>query len=314
MLQETREHLAPKSGETMLDATLGGGGHSEMLAQNLRPGGTLIGMDRDADALTEAAKRLEPYRDNVDIILLCAAFGKMESTLFARPATATRLFDGILFDLGVSSHQLDTERGFTFRRNEPLNMLMSRDDTEQTAAELLASANETEIARIIWEYGEERFSRRIAAAIVARRQRGEPLQTTGELAELVERTVPRAAWPKDIHPATRTFQGIRIAVNDELGQLESGLTAAIGRLGPGGRLAVLTYHSLEDRIVKRLFAEAAGRAPGAPGSSPAAWLPSATRTPELTLLTRKPVLPSEAEISRNPRARSAKLRAAVRNS
>ncbi len=313
LLRETLDYLAPQPGETMLDATLGGGGHSEALAQRLRPGGTLIGLDRDAEALATAGSRLEPYRTDLDIILISTGFGNMEAALLAETATATRKMDGILFDLGVSSHQLDTERGFSFRRDELLDMRMCRTGTEATAAELLATASETELARILWEYGEERFSRRIAAAIVAQRERGQPLQTTAELAALVERAVPRAGWPKEIHVATRTFQGIRIAVNDELGQLEAGLYDAIDRLSPGGRVVVLSYHSLEDRITKRIFAEAAGRTPNAPGSSPAAWLPSALQSPRLTLLTRKPILPAETEIGQNPRARSAKLRAAVRN-
>ena len=313
MLHEVLAYLAPQPGETMLDATLGGGGHSEALAQHLRPGGTLIGLDRDADALASAGQRLEPYRSDLDIILISTGFGNMEAALRTDRATTTRKIDGILFDLGVSSHQLDTERGFSFRRDERLDMRMSRTGSEPTAAELLATASETEIARILWEYGEERFSRRIAAAIVAQRERGQPVQTTAELAALVERAVPRAGWPKEIHVATRTFQGIRIAVNDELGQLEAGLTAAIDRLNPGGRLVVLSYHSLEDRITKRIFAEAAGRTPNAPGSSPAAWLPSALQAPTLSLLTRKPVLPTEEEVAQNPRARSAKLRAAARN-
>ena len=313
LLREALDYLAPQSGETMLDATLGGGGHSEALAQRLRPGGTLIGLDRDAEALATAEQRLEPYRTDLDIILISTGFGNMEEALLGEVALATRKMDGILFDLGVSSHQLDTERGFSFRRDEPLDMRMSRTGTDLTAAELLATASETEIARILWEYGEERFSRRIAAAITAQRERGEPLQTTAELAALVERAVPRAGWPKEIHVATRTFQGIRIAVNDELGQLEAGLQAAIARLSPGGRVVVLSYHSLEDRITKRVFAEAAGRTPNAPGSSPAVWLPSAMQSPTLTLLTRKPILPAETEIGQNPRARSAKLRAAIRN-
>ena len=313
LLREALDYLAPQPGETMLDATLGGGGHSEALAQRLRPGGTLIGLDRDADALATAGERLKPYRPDLTIILISTGFGNMEAALHAEAATTTRKIDGFLFDLGVSSHQLDTERGFSFRRDERLDMRMNRTGDEPTAAELLATAGETEIARILWEYGEERFSRRIAAAIVAQRQRGQPVQTTAELAALVERSVPRAGWPKEIHVATRTFQGLRIAVNQELNQLEAGLAAAIARLSPGGRIVVLSYHSLEDRITKRIFAEAAGRTPNAPGSSPAAWLPSALQSPTLTLLTRKPILPTQTEIAQNPRARSAKLRAAVRN-
>lgn len=313
LLQETLDYLAPQPGETMLDATLGGGGHSEALARHLRPGGTLIGLDRDAEALANAERRLAPYRADMAIILISTGFGNMETALQAQPETIARKMDGVLFDFGVSSHQLDTERGFSFRRDEFLDMRMSRTGGEPTAADLLATASEAELARILWEYGEERFSRRIAAAIVAQRERGQPLQTTREFAALIERAVPRAGWPKEIHVATRAFQGIRIAVNDELGQLEAGLKAAIDRLKPGGRLVTLSYHSLEDRITKRIFAEAAGRTPNAPGSSPAAWLPNATQSPTLTLLTRKPILPSEAEIAQNPRARSAKLRAVVRN-
>jgi 16S rRNA (cytosine1402-N4)-methyltransferase len=180
--------------------------------------------------------------------------------------------------------------------------------TGVTAAELLATASEPEIARILWEYGEERFSRRIARAIVEQRAR-EPLRTTGQLAALIEKAVPRAAWPREIHVATRSFQGVRIAVNDEIGQLGTGLQAAVHRLKPGGRIVVISYHSLEDRIVKQLFAREAGRVPSASGMSPAALI-TPTEPVTLTLLTRKPVTPTPEEIAQNPRARSAKLRAA----
>ncbi len=312
LLAETLHYLAPKPGETMLDATLGGGGHSVALASALTPGGTLLGLDRDAEALDAAEVRLAPLRESLTIILFHADFGKLESALLTREETADARLDGALFDLGVSSHQLDTARGFSFRRDEPLDMRMNT-AAGPTAADLLATAGEAELRRILTEYGEERWAVRIARNIVRKRERGERLETTGQLAALVEASVPRAAWPRDIHVATRTFQGIRIAVNDELGQLEAGLEAAVHRLKRGGRLVVLSYHSLEDRIVKKALAAWAGRIPSAPGSSPAAFLPEmADVAPLLRLLTRKPVMATAAEIARNPRARSAKLRAAER--
>jgi 16S rRNA (cytosine1402-N4)-methyltransferase len=237
----------------------------------------------------------------------------LAAALAALEGGDTIRFDGVLFDLGVSSHQLDTERGFSFRRDEPLDMrLDAADATRPTAAELLATSGETEIARILWEYGDEKWSRRIARRIVERRGRGERIETTGQLAALIEQSVPRAAWPRDIHVATRSFQALRIAVNDELGQLRSGLSAAIGRLKPNGRLVVISYHSLEDRITKQMFAQWAGRVPSAPGSSPEALRPTPTQEPIATLLTRKPVTPGVEETARNPRARSAKLRAVRR--
>ena len=297
----------------MLDGTLGGGGHSAAIAQALAPGGTLIGLDRDPEALEAARIRLEPFRSSLTIILIYTEFSKLEVALQRTKGTESLRMDGTLFDLGVSSHQLDTARGFSFRRDEPLDMRMDAVGSAPTAADLLATASEPEMARILWEYGEERFARRIAHALIERRQRGEPIRTTGQLVEVIERTVPRAAWPRDIHVATRTFQALRIAVNEELGQLESGLTAAVGRLQPGGRIAVISYHSLEDRIVKQAFARWSGRSPSVPGSSPAAFLPPPEDAePKLILLTRKPIVPTAEEIARNPRARSAKLRAAER--
>lgn len=311
MLAETLQYLAPKPGETMLDATLGGGGHSFYIGQALAPGGTLIGLDRDPEAHQAAEKRLAPLHGQISIILRHLDFGKIPEALVDKIFSK---IDGFLFDLGVSSHQLDTNRGFSFRRDEPLNMLMdTTPGVLPTAAELLQTATETEIARILWEYGDERFSRRIARTLVERRERGLPMETTGQLVAAVEASIPRPAWPKEIHVATRTFQAIRIAVNDEMGQLARGLDAAIEHLKPGGRIVVLTFHSLEDRIVKQKFAKEAGREPSASGYSPAAFLPNAVKTPRLSLLTRKPVLPTDTEIQGNPRARSVKLRAAQRN-
>jgi len=314
LLTETLDLLHPQPGETMLDATLGGGGHSLEIAQRLSPGGTLIGLDRDPEALQVARARLQPLQDSVSIILVHTDFGKLETALNAQVGGDVAFLDGTLFDLGVSSHQLDAARGFSFRRDEPIDLRMdTTPGATRTGAELLAEASEAEIARILWEYGEERWARRIAHTLVEQRRKGSPVETTGRLAALVAESVPRAAWPRDIHVATRTFQALRIAVNDELGQLERGLKAALMRLKPGGRAVVLSYHSLEDRIVKQMFAKAAGRTPSAPGYSPAAFQSTPiSDLPRLTLLTRKPVVPTETEIALNPRARSAKLRAAQR--
>jgi 16S rRNA (cytosine1402-N4)-methyltransferase len=311
LLAETLEYLDPKPGETMLDATLGGGGHSLAIAERLRPGGTLIALDRDTEALEAGRARLAPLADTLTIILKHADFGNMGTALAAQKGGDNRILDGALFDLGVSSHQLDTARGFSFRREEPLDMRMDA-TAGPSAADLIAAASEAEIARILWEYGEERWSRKIARSLVERRAQ-EPIRTTAQLAAIVERSVPRSAWPKEIHVATRTFQALRIAVNDELEQLKDGLQEAVARLRTGGRIVVISYHSLEDRIVKQTFARLAGRAASAPGSSPAAFLPNAEApAPSLNLLTRKPVAPTAAEVARNPRARSARLRAARR--
>ncbi len=308
MPAEVLQYLAPLPGEIILDATLGGGGHSALIAQKIQPDGTLVGIDRDADALESAGARLAKIATHVDIILIRSDFGKLNFAIRDDARIKDRKLDGALFDLGVSSHQLDTQRGFSFRRDEPLDMRMDAANG-RGAAQFLAEESETEIARVLFEYGEERASRKIARRIVERRDRGEPVQTTGQLAAIVEGSIPRAAWPRDIHVATRTFQGLRIAVNDELGQLQSGLDAAIAKLSPGGRIVVISYHSLEDRIVKQTFARDAGKSGGAPGSSPAAFLPS-NAEPILEIITRKPVSPTEAETARNPRARSARLRAA----
>lgn len=303
LLAEALHYLQPAPGQTILDATVGGGGHSVRIAQALIPNGTLIGLDRDPEAIAEAGRVLAPYRHSLTIILAHTTFSKIDTVVGAAVESGGRLLDGVLMDLGISSHQLDTPRGFSFRRDEPLDMRMDpEDDTVLTAAQFLATASEHEIARVLWEYGEERFSRRIARAIVERRQRGEHIETTAQLAALVAQSVPRSAWPEKIHVATRTFQGIRIRVNQELEELQAGLQAAIRCLAPGGRIVVISYHSLEDRIVKQTFAAAAGKAVGMQGAD----------QPELELLTRKPVTPSVEEIARNPRARSARLRAARR--
>lgn len=285
MVSEVVSLLAPERGGLFVDCTTGLGGHSAALLK----GGAdrLIGLDRDERALRLAAERLAPFGDRVELVH--SDYREVGSVLQTRGIAGV---DGMLADLGVSSMQLDEEgRGFSFRRDEPLDMRMDRSQGP-TAADLIATADETDLANVIFQYGEERHSRRVARAIVHARQR-EPIQTTGALAEIVRRAVPARGYQR-IDPATRTFQAIRIWVNRELDGLDVFLSDAARRLLAGARFAVITFHSLEDRVVKHTF-----RALAAAGD---AW----------RILTRKPVTPGEPELALNPRARSAKLRAIER--
>lgn len=311
LLKEALDYLKPVPGECMVDCTLGGGSHSRAIAELLQPDGTLVGIDRDPSAIEEAGRKLEEFSDRMRIILVQSAFGSLDNAL---NSVGISQIDGALFDFGLSSAQLDTDRGFSFRRDEKIDMRMSgRSGSEQSAAELLAEVDETELTRILWEYGEERWAKLISRRIVESREKGEKLETTGQLSAIIERTVPRSAWPKDINVSTRTFQGIRIAINDELGQIETGVRSAIKRLKLGGRIVVISYHSLESRILKSIFAELSGRMPSPPGSSPAAFLPNISKdNPDIEMLTRRPVTPSLTEIAQNPRSRSSQLRAAKR--
>jgi len=282
--------LQPHSGGRYLDATVGMGGHAEGLLRGSEPAGRLCGIDRDAEALSLARDRLRRFGDRAE--LLHGDFAMLGSI-----AAANRWdpFDGILFDLGLSSFQLDDpSRGFSFSRDGPLDMRMDRRGPGKTAEELLARLPEREITRILQDYGEERWARRIAARIVVER-RERPLTTTTHLSRLVGATIPRRAWPKRIHVATRTFQALRIAVNEELASLEKGLQDAPGLLAPGGRVCVISFQSLEDRIAKETFRT---------------WARSDPRRAHL--LTKRPIVPTEDEIEANPRARSGKLRAAER--
>lgn len=296
---EVLELLAPRPGGIYLDGTVGGGGHARLILEASSPDGRLIGFDRDPAALAAAAAFLASFGERVT---LCrGSFAEIDEQL---AALGINQVDGILLDLGVSSHQLDTpERGFSFREDGPLDMRM---DPAQpaSAADLLARADAEELKRIFREYGEERWAGRIAREIV--RVRGEtPLVTTRQLAELVCRAVPGGYVPQRIHPATRVFQALRIAVNGELDALAAGLAAAMRSLRPGGRLAVISFHSLEDRLVKQGFRAAAN-----PCSCPPR-LPVCVcgRTAEVRVLTPRGVRPAEAEIIANPRSRSAVLRA-----
>lgn len=297
MPEETLEQLDASRGGMFVDATLGMGGHSELILQ-ASPANRVIGLDRDRDAIERASRRLEPFGDRFTAI--SSDYRQVKPVLNARGVQSVA---GLLADLGVSSYQLDTpERGFTFRSDGPLDMRMDRAQGE-TAADLVNHLPEAELARIIFEYGEERASRRIARAIVAERARA-PITTTAKLAELVIRAVhQKGHWR--IHPATRTFQALRIAVNTELEGLEQFVADAVDLLETDGRLVVITFHSLEDRIVKHAFRFQSGRCICSPGQ-PVCRCGTANR---VEILTRKAIQPSDAEIAQNPRARSAKLRA-----
>jgi len=284
LLRAVIEGLALKPGAVVLDATLGLGGHAEQLLQAVGPQGRLIGIDRDSEALELGRRRLSIFGEQV--ITFHGRFGELEKIL---DQAGFRTLDAALFDLGVSSLQLEkADRGFSFAREGPLDMRMDSGEGT-TAADLVNRTPQRDIEQIIRSYGEERWAGRIARAIV----RGRPFSTTTGLAETIRRAVPAGARHGRIDPATRTFQALRIAVNQELEELSAGLLQAIGRLNPSGRIAVLAYHSLEDRIVKVCFREQA-------------------RAGVLRLITRKPMRPSPEETAENPRSRSACLRIAER--
>ena len=286
LMAEALQYLQPGSGGLFVDCTVGLGGHTRALLEH--GAARVIGIDRDSQALGEARTGLASWGDRVELVH--ADYRTLDAVLDAR---GIRVVDGALADLGVSSLQFDAPgRGFSFQRDEPLDMRMDA-TTGDTAADLVGRSTERELADAIYAYGEERFSRRIARAIVEAR-REQPIATTGRLSAVVRRAVPRRGYQR-IDPATRTFQALRIWVNRELEGLDRFLEAAARRLRAGGRLVVITFHSLEDRIVKHtLRALAAGE-----GAC-------------LTVLTKRPLVPGEDEVERNPRARSAKLRAAER--
>lgn len=288
--------LALKPGCVCVDATVGGGGHAEGMLERVLPGGLVVGVDRDPEALEAAAKRLARYGP-----AFIPVRGRMSSIEALLDSLGLDRADAILADLGVSSHQLDSaSRGFSFRHDGPLDMRMDP-DLSTTAADIVNGASVRELAVLFRKYGEERFANRIAEAIVRRR----PVTRTAELARLIESAVPAEARRRsDIHPATRVFQALRIAVNRELDELEAFLPSALRRLKAGGRLCVISYHSLEDRLVKTAFREAVTGCVCPP------QIPVCVcgRKPVARAITRKPVVPSEREIELNPRSRSAKLR------
>lgn len=303
LLAETLEFVEPEDKKIIVDATLGLGGHAERIL-SVSNKIKVFGIDQDTDAIKFAEERLERFGDRISI--LHANFSEIKQVL---SEIGVREVDAIIADLGVSSLQFDSEeRGFSFRFDAPLDMRMDKNSERETAAELLERLSEEEIANIIYQYGEERFSRRIARRIVERRNDGNPVTTTFELADLVKRSVKRSRNDK-IHPATKTFQALRIAVNDELEILEDFLRDSIDLLKTDGRLAVITFHSLEDRIVKRTMQNLSGRC-FCPPKFPKCVCGAEKK---VKLLTRKPVIPTEQEELENPRSRSAKLRACQKN-
>ena len=305
LLAECLEQSNLKPQQTFVDATLGGAGHSLEMAKLVGPGGTLIGIDQDEVALAAARSRLEALPDGQrpNLELLRGNFGDMDDLLVSAEVPGV---DAFLFDLGVSSVQIDTpSRGFSFKENGPLDMRMDPGKTTLTAAEIVNTYNAADLTRIIRAYSDEKWASRIADFIVRSRANGR-IETSEQLVDIIKAAIPASARRAGGHPAKRTFQALRIEVNSELDVLRRGLDAAVRWLNPGGRLVVISYHSLEDRIVKETFNAYANRCTCPPD------LPVCVcgKEPILDLVTRKPLLPTAGEIERNPRARSAKLRVA----
>ena len=297
MLDETIEGLRILPEGIYADGTLGGAGHSFEIAKRLTSG-RLIGFDQDGDAIAAATERLKPFRDRVTIIR-----NNYENMTAELDGLGINKVNGILLDLGVSSYQLDTaERGFSYMADAPLDMRMD-DRTEETAADIVNNYSEQELFRIIRDYGEDRFAKNIAKHIVMKRAE-KPIETTLELSEIVKGAIPAKVRATGGHPAKRTFQAIRIELNRELNVLSDSLTGMIDRLAPGGRFCIITFHSLEDRIVKNAFKKAEN-----PCTCPPS-LPMCVcgKKPLGKVITTKPIVPSEEEMKENPRAKSAKLR------
>ncbi|MCL6604118.1 MAG: 16S rRNA (cytosine(1402)-N(4))-methyltransferase RsmH [Paenibacillus sp.] len=307
LMEEATEGLHIKEDGIYVDCTLGGAGHSSLIASKLSDKGRLICLDQDDWALDNAKEKLAPYGEKV--VLVRTNFRDLESVLkslsFVPKRDGIPQVDGILFDLGVSSPQFDQgDRGFSYNHDAPLDMRMDQ-TALLTAADIVNTWSEQEIAKVLFQYGEEKFSRRIAKRIVDKRSVS-PIETTGELAEIIKEAIPAATRRTGGHPAKRSFQGLRIAVNDELGAFEEGLHAAVRCLAPEGRVSVITFHSLEDRICKQILSS---------------YLKKCTCPPDfpfcvcggegtVKLINRKPLMPSDEELDLNSRARSAKLRIA----
>ena len=297
LLEECLEGLNIKPDGIYVDGTLGGAGHSSQIAKRLTTG-RLIGIDRDPVALNAAGERLAPYADRVTLVH--SNFCEMDHVL---DDLGIEGVDGILLDLGVSSPQLDeVSRGFSYMGDAPLDMRMNNEDS-LTADVVVNTWSQEELKRILYDYGEERYAPQIAAAICRRREIA-PIKTTLELVDVIRSAMPLAALREKQHPAKRSFQAIRIAVNDELGAVRQVMDAAIPKLNPGGRLAIITFHSLEDRIVKNGMADAA-KGCTCPPNFPVCVC---GKKPKVKIITRKPVVSGDEELDRNPRARSAKLR------
>ncbi|MEA4891316.1 MAG: 16S rRNA (cytosine(1402)-N(4))-methyltransferase RsmH [Peptococcaceae bacterium] len=301
LLDEVLDLLELKPGMTVMDCTAGGGGHSLAMLREAQPGGRLIALDQDEDALAATRTRLSAAGMEGRFTLVHQNFSRLEETLAELGGIRPQ---AILMDLGVSSFQLDeAKRGFSYMQEGPLDMRMDQTAGGTTAAELVNTAAAAELEKIIRRYGEERWSKRIAEFIVAERQQ-KPIETTGRLVEVIKKAIPAGARQEGPHPAKRTFQALRIAVNGELEILEAAVASAVEALAPGGRLAVITFHSLEDRIVKTKMKELAAGCTCPPD------LPVCIcgKSAKGKVLTGKPILPSQQELAENPRARSAKLR------
>jgi 16S rRNA (cytosine1402-N4)-methyltransferase len=282
LLNEVIDNLDCLEGGIYIDSTLGEGGHAQRILEAILPGGLLIGIDQDGEAIRKAKENLEKFKEN--LVIFERNFSEIGSIL---KSLNIKKVDGILFDLGLSDLQLrDARRGFSFQRDGPLDMRMS-EKMRLTAGYLLNTLSFNELVEILITYGEERWAKRIVRAVVESRRK-RPLETTFQLVEIVKRAVPRSGWPRKIHVATRTFQALRIAVNDELIVLEKTLPQVLGFLKEGGRICIISYHSLEDRIVKNFFRE--------------------YREKGLKAVFPKPITPSKRELQMNPRSRSAKLR------
>lgn len=300
LLDRTIEYLKVVPDGVYVDCTLGGGGHSLEILKKLGGRGRLIGIDRDQNAIKAAGERLAPFSDRA--VLVHGNFRDIKRLVNGIGITAV---DGVVMDLGVSSHQLDQgERGFSYMQDAPLDMRMDRQQS-LTAMEVVNTYSEADLARVISGYGEERWARRIAAFIVRERDRA-PIETTGQLVDIIKAAIPASARRKGSHPAKRTFQALRIEVNDELGILERAVKYGVDLLRSGGRICVITFHSLEDRMIKNVFKEL---------ENPCTCPPKAPvcvcgKKPVIRVVTRKPVVPDKEEIQQNPRARSAGLRVA----
>ncbi len=285
LFQEVLENLAVRDSDTVVDATLGGAGHFRALLAKLSRHGALVGIDADADAIARAQEAADRAHTEARVVLAHDNFRNLANVL---EAAGIASIDKALFDLGWSSFHLSSGRGFSFRANEPLYMTYGEPEGAETAADIVNSSPEETLADIFFTYGEEQFARAIARAIVRARKHA-PILTTQALAEIIAEATPAWYQRRRLHPATKVFQALRIAVNDELGALREGLSAAMEKLAPAGRIAVITFHSIEDRIVKTMFRDAAHEGAG-------------------VLVTKKPILPTAGETKHNPRARSAKLR------
>lgn len=302
LLEEIIDILNPQNGDIFVDCTLGGGGHSKEIVKRIIPQGHLIGIDQDANALAAAQANLIDYLDNVTFVH--SNYENLENILTEYSPEG---IDGILFDLGVSSHQLDEgERGFSYMQDAPLDMRMDRKSTF-TAKELINTYSAEDLERIFKDYGEERWAKRIVQFIVEARKEG-PIETTGQLVDIIKKAIPAGARREGPHPAKRTFQAIRIEVNRELEVLEKTIDTAVKFLKPGGRIGIISFHSLEDRIVKEKFKYLALDCI-CPRELP---ICQCEKKSLIKILTKKPVIANKQELTSNPRARSAKFRAAIK--